>query len=540
MFNFKFPQSTGGTHYFFMRQIFLLIFCCISFIGSAQSWKRTYETIYEAKWVIEDYDKGYLILGTNVITYRYGLIIKTDINGNVLWKKHFGNGSYNFAAMNVELTPDNGMIIGGTMTKYGNQSDAFILKLNACGELDWCTDVYTPTISDDLGWKVKPTVDNGYILLGELNDPNPNLRTNLFKFDSQGNLLWHQSYLPESGAFEDDGYDVMADSSGYLISDVVYYPDSGQAGGWERFYLIKTDTAGNKLWTNIYGKTTYYHGFPGTSLRSNTGNYYSFGTHDINNTNFSDPCMIKVLSNGSSSYNKDIVTNNYGGGICTANWLIDNQLILGGGWAVNTSYLADVIFKTDTLGNLLNSFIVDSTSSAICSTTRTFDNKFVSVATDCPNNCHIVAYKINSDLQWDSIYTHQYIYDSLCPQPIVSDTIDPNCQLVVNVEEPLTIPQSHQMKIFPNPTTGKLTVILPKYLLVNDNTPPVKSETIYHQWKSTILEAFDLNGNQVFQKEIAKDQPQLELDVSAWAKGIYFFKLTYNKNLVDGKKIIVE
>ena len=96
------------------------------------------------------------------------------------------------------------------------------------------------------------------------------------------------------------------------------------------------------------------------------------------------------------------------------------------------------------------------------------------------------------------------------------------------------------MKLFPNPTKGKLTVILPKYLLVSDNTPPVKSETIYHQWKSTILEAYDLNGNQVFQKEIPKDQTQVELDVSTWVKGMYFFKLSYNKTEVDGKKVIVE
>ena len=506
----------------------------------SERWERKYGVGCYANWVIEDYDKGYIILGTKS-NYHFGWVFKTDINGNVLWNKLIGNGSYNMFVNNVELTNDNGLIIGGTTTKYGNQQDAYILKLNACGELDWCTDVYTPTISDDLGWKVKPTIDNGYILLGELNDPNPTLRTNLFKFDSQGNLLWHQVYLPDSAAFEDDGYDVMADSSGYLISDVVYYPDSGQAGGWERFYLIKTDTAGNKLWTNIYGKKTYYHGFPGTSLRSNTGNYYSFGTHDINNTNYSNPCMIKVLSNGLSSYNKDIVTNNYGGGICTANWLTENQLILGGGWAINSSYLTDVMFKTDTLGNLIKSNILDTTSVlSITSTAKTFDKKFISVATDLTTNIHIVAYKINSDLQWDTTYHHHYTYDSLCPHPIQYEVIDPNCQLVVNVEEPLTNPQSHQMNIFPNPTTGNLTIILPKYLVVNDNSPPVKSETIYHQWKSTILEAFDLNGNQVFQKEITKDQPKLELDVSAWAKGIYFFKLTYNKNLVDGKKIIVE
>jgi hypothetical protein len=111
--------------------------------------------------------------------------------------------------------------------------------------------------------------------------------------------------------------------------------------------------------------------------------------------------------------------------------------------------------------------------------------------------------------------------------------------LVVNVEEPLTNPQSHQMKIFPNPTTGKLTIILPKYLLVTDNTPPVKSETIYYQWRSTTLCAYDMKGNQVFQKEMPKDQIQLELDVSSWAKGMYFFKLVYNKQTVASEKVIL-
>ena len=524
-----------------MRQIFLFFFCCISSSGLPQQWIRTYESIYEVKYVIEDYDKGYIFLGTNVITYKYGLIIKTDINGNVLWKKHLGNGGYLFASMNIELTSDNGLIIGGTMSKYGNQQDAYILKLNSCGDLDWCTDVYTPTIPDDLGWKVKQCSDHGYLLLGEFNDPNTNIRTNLFKFDSTGTLIWHQAYLPDSAAFEDDGVDILPDSSGCLITTRCYYPDPGQAGGWERFYLIKTDTAGNKLWSCIYGKNSYYHGYPQITLENLSGNYFSLGKHDVISSTDEDPAMIKVLHNGSPSYNKDILTNISQGKVGTGAWLNDSTMVMASSWVINIYTCGNAMLKTDTLGNLKDSLDLPNLSDGIFTMTKTFDNKFVIAATDCPtSNCHIVAYKINSNLQWDSIYTHQYTYDSLCPHSIVSDTIDPNCQMVVNVEEPLTNPKSHQMKIYPNPTYGKLTVILPKYLLVNDNTPPVKSETIYHQWKSTILEAYDLKGNQVYQKEIPKDQTQLELDVSSWVKGMYFIKLIYNKNLVDGKKIIVE
>jgi len=313
-----------------MRQFLVILFCFCSFWSSAQQWIKTYGSGYAAKWVIEDYDKGYIILGTT-INNTYGWIIKTDINGNILWNKKIGNGQYLLAVMNIELTSDNGLVIGGTTSKYGNQQDAFILKLNSCGELEWCSDVYTPTIPDDLGWKAKPTYDNGYILLGELNDPNPNLRTNLFKFDGTGHLLWHQKYLPDSAAFEDDGVDLTIDSSGVLITTDCYYPNPGQSGGWERFYLIKTDTAGVKQWSTIYGATSYYYGSPLASVECSTGSYYSFGWHDVLNSSNSVPAMIKVLNNGTPSYNKDIISDVGIGGIATATWLNDTTLILGGG-----------------------------------------------------------------------------------------------------------------------------------------------------------------------------------------------------------------
>ena len=173
-------------------------------------------------------------------------------------------------------------------------------------------------------------------------------------------------------------------------------------------------------------------------------------------------------------------------------------------------------------------------------TAKTFDNKFICVSTNCPNStCNIVAYKVNSDLKYDSIYTHPFTYDSLCPHQIVSDTIDPDCGLIVNVEEPFTRPLTHQLKIFPNPSSGQLNMIFPQYLIVSDNTGPVRSTTVYHQWKSTTLEAYNLNGEKMFQKEIPKDLVDLKLDLSTWPKGMYFFRLIYNKHMVADEKVIL-
>ena len=529
-----------GLNLLFMRRIFLVFLLSLSLYCSGQYWKKAYAIGYGAKWIMEYYDKGFCMLGVRVFDLGYSFIIKTDINGNVLWNKHIGTGKYLIDSENIELTSDNGLIIGGTISKYGNQKDAFLLKLNSCGELDWCSDIYTPTLDDDIGWRVKQTSDNGYLLLGSYNNPNPKLRTNLFKFDSHGNLLWQQSYIPDSAAFGDDSMDLTVDSNSYLITDWCYYPNPNQGGGWERFYFIKTDTSGIKLWSLIYGGTTYYYGTPFSTIESSSGNYYSFGYHDVLNSSNSVPSMVKVNKNGSPSYNADLIPNVSIGGIGASTWLNDSLLIVGGGWNINNNGGANVILKIDTLGNVVQNKILDTTSSSIYSISKTFNNKFISIATDCPSNCHLIAYKVNSDLQWDSVYTHPFTYDSLCPHPIVSDTIDPVCNLVVNVEEPTSDPETCRMKIFPNPTTGKLTIVFPKYLAVTDNNPPVKTRTVYHHWKSTTLYAYDLKGNLIFLKEIPQEKDRLELDVSSWGKGMYFFKLVYNGISVDGKKIVVQ
>ena len=522
-----------------MKALLLIIICFFSLTGRSQEWIKTYAPNYLANCIIETYDKGYIILGTR-INGKYGCLIKTDLNGNVLWNKKIGNGQYLMFVNNIEQTYDNGFVIAGTTTKYGNQQDAYMLKLNSCGELEWCSDVYTPAISYDLGWRVKPTTDQGYVLLGEFNDLNQNLRTNLFKFDSEGSLQWHQSYLLDSLAFGDDALDVLADSTGCLITATCYYPDPGQGGGWERFYLIKTDTLGNKLWSVIYGRNSYYHGFPSMSLMNKIGDFYSFGTHDIIGSSYEVPALIKVSNNSTEGYNKDIVSNVLGGGISTANWLNDTILILGGGWG-NSDSCQNRLFKTDTLGNLLKIKYLPATSNGILSTAKTFDDKFLSIVTHCENaNCEIYAFKVNSDLEYDTIYTYPFVYDSLCPHPIVSDTIDPDCGLIVNVDEPFSNPDAHQLKVFPNPAKEKLTVVFPKYLIIDNHSGPVQSTTVYHQWKSTILEVYDLSGRKMMEKEVKQSEKEIILDVSGWQRGMYVFRLMFNNQEVGNQKVVVE
>ena len=119
--------------------LFLCLILC-SKLAFCQDWIRYfgYGSQPHSSYCIEHYDKGYLLTG-DINSYKYGWLIKTDINGNELWDIKIGDGNNQTSLSNVELTFDMGLIISGTTSIYNyTHSDPFIMKLNNCGGLEWC------------------------------------------------------------------------------------------------------------------------------------------------------------------------------------------------------------------------------------------------------------------------------------------------------------------------------------------------------------------------------------------------------------------
>jgi len=170
---------------------------------------------------------------------------------------------------------------------------------------------------------------------------------------------------------------------------------------------------------------------------------------------------------------------------------------------------------------------------------QTYDNKILLIIIDYIGpNSRIELFKFNSDLEYDSVYTRQFNYDSLCPHQIISDTIMPNCDVVAGLLEPLTDPETAALKVYPNPASQKITVEFPKFIVVKTGQSGIGSTTIYHHWKSTILEVYDLSGKKVFEKEVASAQKTLEMDISGWKRGMYYFRLIYNKQTIGEVKVV--
>jgi hypothetical protein len=522
----------------------------ISFLGvmliytnvNAQDWVRIYGQGLNAvpRHVVSDYDKGFIILGD--INYKFSWIIKTDVNGIILHNMRLGSGGYTVGSANIERTLDDGYILCGSWTKFNTSFDAFIIKLNSCYEVEWCKTLITPT-NYDMGMRVKQTPEGDYLLLGAYFATIPISNTSLFKFNSSGDLIWHQYYPMDSIYYDDQPTDLVIDNNGSLIITRRYFPDPGQTGGGVlRSNYIFADTAGIELWNTVYVDNGYYYSRPGATKKNQFGHYYTVCTHTIYSSG-DNPALLKVLGNGNQSYNHDIITTGtfFLSGMNTIDILIDTNFVMAGGWKIGNA-VDHVIIKTDTLANLQKTKILPSITNTYVSTAKTTDNKFLTVGNDAIDGTwKIYAVKVNSDLEYDSIYTNPFTYDSLCPHAIVSDTIDPDCENVyVGVEEPFKSPETTRLKIWPNPARDRITIEMPKYLVVSNTTSTIPSTTVYHQWGTVKLEVYNLNGLMVYEREVPRAEKDVSLDVSTWTKGMYFFRLVYNKQSVAGEKVIVK
>jgi len=218
----------------------------------------------------------------------------------------------------------------------------------------------------------------------------------------------------------------------------------------------------------------------------------------------------------------------------------DTDLIVGVAWSLNNGPGPVGLIKIDTLGNSKADIYFLNSETTITGLAKSIDNKFLSVTTNYTPSAHIYAWKVNSNLQLDSIYTKPYLYDSLCPYQINSDTIELNCDIIVDVSNLIIHPETATLVVNPNPASSTLTVEFPKYLSITSVNSGIPNTTTVYSWKETTLEIFNVNGEKVFQKIIPKEQDKLELIGINWSRGVYLLRLQYNNNIVAMKKVLIK
>jgi len=531
---------------------FLVI--CLSRNAYSQEWIKTFSSsawnmfVYQ---VIEDYDQGILIGGNMSLgtVMKIGWIIKTDINGNVLWEKKLGDGTRQWALDGIDRSPDGGIIVAGVCDTLDTEwKDPFIIKLNVCGEVEWCHVFHTDN-NPDYGVKIKALPDNTYILLLLYWDVNPSQSAWLMHLDEYGEILWEQRYFQNDPMVHP--YNVtdlkITPEGNYLVTGTCYRPVSGQTQpDWVWPMMIMADPTGEAIWEIPWGYTLpFTEQVMGEGFQSILTDQavYSCISHYFYPIIHTVPCLIKTSLTGDPISYQDLKPNTDFGKSSTITKLSDSVFFIGTGYQYGASKTMSVL-KSDTLGNVIKETVLNHSEFIPIDATLTQDQKLLITAWDfnsTSNKYLFHLWKLNQNLDFDSIYTVPRVYDSLCPYPIVSSTLSlPPCGLTVGVEEPLVDEELVRMMVYPNPCSDIVHIRLPERVRLESQTKSFTVQTTFHQWtKDLDLEVFDLFARPVSRQTVKPGTKEASIDVSGWIKGMYMVRLSSEGNVIATDKIIV-
>lgn len=217
------------------------------------------------------------------------ILIKMDINGNVLWARNYG-GNNNDEARGLDIDEEENIYLTGTFEDSisfvpGNPTfsrlgidiqDIFVLKVDSSGNFGWATVLggqsYDQSFGLDTDNRKNVYVTGRFMGTAEY-DPDPNATplaayhsedAFVCKLDSNGIYQWIRQF---GGPFSEWGNDVKVDHSGNVavvgrFSDTIYFDPTlntfplvspGSIDG----FVCKLDSNGNTLFASRFGGVSY-------------------------------------------------------------------------------------------------------------------------------------------------------------------------------------------------------------------------------------------------------------------------------------------
>ncbi|MHC1706436.1 MAG: T9SS type A sorting domain-containing protein [Bacteroidales bacterium] len=515
----------------------------------AQTWPNVYNFFPGSYgWDIEEcYDRSYIITGDvlNNSVAIMGLIFKVDVNGNVLWYRVFDDGLGKTSIYNSFLTFDDGIISTGVTKKYDSSGDIIVIKNDYCGNMDWCK-IFSVPNDVEVGQSIIQTTNGNYLLLvGYYGYDIVHERIWLFNLDPSGNTIWQKLYCQNDPKIMSPiANQLIADTdSSFLITCFTYYEDTLVPNlYWPEPLIIKVDQDGNELWAKPWTyNTNDFIGYAAQSLKGSYDTYYSCGVRY--NTGLNEiiaPSILKTSMSGLPLAHYELLDHPTEVGIATTIIQVSDTVLITSYRYTGPDQVDHIMLaKIDTLGNILHekelSQYMDGASQSII----THDQKILVIAGHYINGWKMYLYKLTMDLEYDSIDNHIYNYDSLCPNPVYADTIDLDCDVIVDVQQPMVQPEKSILTIFPNPALDLITVSLPPYYTSTDQSGSYTVHTTWYTYPDDLyLEVYDINGKMTEFLKMAARQKSITIPVNQYNPGMYIIRLMSDgKQLTQGKFI---
>ena len=245
-----------------------------------------------------------------------GLVMKINKNGNTVWSKTYG-GSGNDEINAIIQTNDNGFIACGTTRSFNNPAGrAWLIKLDASGNVQWSKKYGDGTGDGDLGIDVAVLSDGGYALCGIYRWANGTggvAQSFVVRTDASGNVIWSKQYTV--GSASDDAAGIIEDGNSLVVT--------GYYNGFSSFmdgYIMKLDKANGQVqWIKRYdaeNRSTWF----GKAAKTNSG--YQ---------------VLAVITSSFSSLNDQLSVWNLDTGGTLQNV---RKLVIPGNWTISSGWHA--------------------------------------------------------------------------------------------------------------------------------------------------------------------------------------------------------
>lgn len=528
-----------------MKYFLIFLLLIISSRTYCQKWEKTFgkpNWYEEQRDIAKSYDNGFLIMG-NVAYEDLGWLIKTDINGEILWDKYFSAMDLIPIFEAIEQDVYGNIYIAGFAMFNETSPASIIFKLDQCGELQWCKTFYTENYTENYIKELIITNDSTVICYAFHNEENDENNNYLYNINSvSGDLRWKKPYASKSN------YPLLDQSScvrlysyddWFLLAGDCYfaYPN----GDSNHFYLhplfIGIDTNFEEKWVLPFGLADSLLGAAWGAVPISDSIIMGYGKRRIGS--ISDPLLMFFDNDGNElgykTIDNDLIVPEIKiNQICDMRWINDTLLFASLAYSVDEIDMNFCDIHTDTSANVHKVKIVDLNAGGggKSNMLKTFDHKYV-VTTGYKENGNgdIYLYKKNSDLEHDTIYPGYYTYDSLCDVPIVSETIDlGGCDIIVDIKEVPTLEEYNENRkkihitAIPNPaTTGEVT-------LQFENTD------IFNNLQ---LKCYNVFGKLVHNEKVYRNQGETKLNIENWDRGIYFAMVFSNNKIIGQTKFII-
>lgn len=261
-----------------MKNISLLFFLVLPLLGFTQGFKIDWQQCIGGPKDDQAYDMlavedGYIMVGrTKREGYTDLLLLRLDLEGNVIWQKQYG-GSWGDGASRILPTNDsNFFIVGASASSDGDISndtypdgglDYWILKVDNTGNIIW-DKIYGGNGIDNI-WDASRTIDGGLIALGWTDSNDGDISINygwydvwMIRLNSDGEKEW--DYTMGTASFDFAGSIIETSDKGFLVTST----SEGYGGGnidcdaineYSEATIFKLDSTANLEWQQCYGGT---------------------------------------------------------------------------------------------------------------------------------------------------------------------------------------------------------------------------------------------------------------------------------------------